>query len=192
VRAARRVREETHRKRTGGNAGTAPVGLPHRSRRASCRPAPLLPARAAPRARAGPRGPGPAGSGDRPGRADPGPARRGPRGAGPRADHHPDQPHLTAGAQDRPPLRHRRHRRRADPRRPPDPARGCSARTRPTCASAGTREYAVPSGCTPNCEIAATAAACAPCAGSPPSSARPPPSPRRHHRPRPGKQPAGS
>ena len=60
--------------------------------------------------------------GGRPGRADPGPARRGPRRAGPRADHHRDQPHFTAGPQDRPPLRHRRDRRPADRRRPPDPA----------------------------------------------------------------------
>jgi hypothetical protein len=56
----------------------------------------------------------PATPGSNPGRTDPGPARRYPHRAGPRADHHRDQPHLTAGTQDPAQLRHRRHGRPPD------------------------------------------------------------------------------
>jgi hypothetical protein len=41
----------------------------------------------------------------------------------PAADHHRHKPHLTAGPQDRPPLRDRRHPRPAHPRHPPGRAR---------------------------------------------------------------------
>ena len=102
-----RARRWPSRSPTGGTCGTTwpkPSSVPSPATAPACRnhhrnlnPGP----------RAGQAAPRP---GARPGRADPGPARRGPRRAGPRADHHRDQPHLTAGAQDRAPLRHRRHR----------------------------------------------------------------------------------
>ena len=120
------LRRRRRRGRAAGDPGRRPVASvaqPGRSRRTCRRPAPLLPARTATRprtraasgrSRASPRG--------RPGRTDPGPARRDPRRAGPRADHHRDQPHSRARAQDGPPLRHRRDRGPADRRRPPGPA----------------------------------------------------------------------
>ncbi len=160
----------------------------------ACRhPPPLLPAGTTSATRPWASGGGGRGdSGDGPGRADPGPPRRGLRRAGPRADHHRGQPHLTAGTQDRAPLRHRRHPGPADLRPPPNPA--WAARPAPGLPAPplGRRAAAAPISCIRNCTNAATAAACAPCAGSPRSSATTPPSPRRHQRPQPGKWPAGS
>jgi hypothetical protein len=75
---------------------------------------------------------------------------------------------------------------------PACPGRACLARTRPTCASDGTKESTAPSGCTPNCAPAATGGASAPCADSPPSCARTPPSARHHQHRRPRRWPAGS